>query len=179
MPSKRSKNAAEEAVPQSAGERVVGMAARAAGARPKASHPRRQSAEQAILGILESEPGPPLDDLQLADRLDKLPPAELDRLARLIAVAQAGAAGTAAPLVDRLGKQMDGRQIHIDIGGNNNTVSVNLGRDGEGAAAGGRRSREESGQPAWKRRNNWSEAGLRNSWGRRVGSQLTGFLRGR
>ncbi|HIJ61583.1 MAG TPA: hypothetical protein HPQ04_02725 [Rhodospirillaceae bacterium] len=155
-------------------EPIIGVAARAAGHREKPRNPRRQSAEQAILGILDGG----VDDKQISARLDKLPAADLDRLARLTAIARAGQEAPPAPLVDRLAKQLDGRLIHLEIGGNNNSVTIDLGQERSPAAAGWR-NRGDGPPSRWKDRRDWSSAGFRNSWGRRVAGPLKGFLNGR
>ena len=156
-------------------EPIIGVAARSAGHRAKPINPRRQSAEQAILGILEGG----LDDKQMSARLDKLPPGDLDRLARLTAIARAGQEAPPAPLVDRLAKQMDGRLIHLEIGGNNNSVSIDLGQGQPPPAADGWRNGGNGVPSRWKGRRDGSSAGFRNSWGRRLGGSVKGFLNGR
>ena len=151
---------------------VIGTAARKAGRRTKVAGGRRLSAEQAVLGLLAEGDGPPLlgDDAAIAARLDKLSQGDLDRLARLTAAARAGR--DTPPALDRLGKQLDGRLIHLDIGGNNNSVNINLTPD---------KPTGDWGRP-WNKdskRRDWPPANLRNSWGRRLSGPVRGFLGGR
>lgn len=150
---------------------VIGVTARKAG---KAAGGRRNAAEQAILGILGAEDDPPalVEDSAIAARLNKLPQGDLDRLARLTALARKDA--PPAPALDRLGKQLDGRLIHLDIGGNNNSVNINLAQDKTGPAGdGGRPWNKEA------KRRNWPPANQRNSWGRRLSGPVRSFLGGR
>ena len=131
-------------------------------------------AEQALLGVLTRDSPPTLDDPALKERLDRLSRDELDRLGRLVGLAQASKDGAERPLLKRTEDELTARGVSLDVSGDHNTVTVTVNtaprsRDGDYT--------KSSGWNGQQKRDFNNRYQPRNSWGRKLG-KVKGFLQG-
>jgi hypothetical protein len=147
---------------------------------------RAERAKQALLGLLASDrssegSGPAsLDARRLDERLNRMSPEEMEKMADLLSLARTPG-GTTEPgqtgPIDQLDAKLAGRGIKLEMRGQNNTVYIAGDHPTWHVeqAPGGPGNETPQTSPPWK---GTSRAPGRNIWGSQLGRQVKNFING-